>query len=74
LFRARMNFTCRSVVQPSRRMRRVGNAGEEEGGAESWVRIRQREAGEILIGKGVWLGFTRGRARDFAGPLDAMHL
>ena len=30
-------------------MRREGDAVEEEGGAESWARIRQRGADEILL-------------------------
>jgi hypothetical protein len=53
LFKAMMNFTCRSVVQPSLRMRREGAGLEEPGGAESWVRIGQRGADEILLGKGI---------------------
>jgi hypothetical protein len=50
-FNAMMNLTCRSIVQPSRRMRRGVEEGGEAGAGEWLLSIREDGAGEILIGK-----------------------
>jgi hypothetical protein len=56
-FNAMMNLTCRSIVQPSRRMLRGGEEGGAEVGAgESLLSIREDGAGEILIGKDLLKG------------------